>query len=585
MLKRYPIIVLLLALFCSQLPAQNKKNQKEETDKAQTTFKVPVNVIVVNVTVSDKNGNPVSDLTANDFKVFEEGKPQAIQTFAMESYEPAPAEAAKTQERPSAQTGMMPGSSRPRLISLVIDDITAKSNDRYARMIQAVTSFVKNDLGPMDQVTILSGSGRVRYPFSDDKQRLLEEIDEMFGKLNLAVAIQSDCPDLTDLQAQRISDRQAWGASMDAQDPSLQVAVAEAIRCLNLNTESDSEEDRKRIIEIAKNHVLMEASRHIQESEYLTHSLLDTLRKHLRSLRHFEATKSLVLFSDGFLAQSTSPVFFQLQEVVDLALRSGVVLNCVDIRGLDTYFPSASERNILDASIAGQKMSFYREDQLAQEDPLFQMSSETGGLFFHNNNDLYGGLQKIVHRQSAYYVLTYAMPSQKADGRYRRIKLEVSRPGLELSYRKGYYAPKEEMTFERRKKEDIMEALQAPGNLNEIPLHLAYNYYQEDDSTYGVSFLTNISIRGLHFLDEDARRKNLISMVLVAFDENDRYIDGVEKSIEFRLLETSYASLLDQGLTSRVELKLPMGRYKIKAVVRESTQGKIGSVTKAVEIP
>jgi len=585
LLKRYPIIVLLLALFCSQLPAQNKKNQKEEKEKAPTTFKVPVNVIVVNVTVSDKNGNPVGDLTANDFKVFEEGKPQAIQTFAMESYEPAPAEAAKTQERPSAQTGMTPGSSRPRLISLVIDDITAKSNDRYARMIQAVTSFVENDLGPMDQVTILSGSGRVRYPFSDDKQRLLEEIDEMFGKLNLAVAIQSDCPDLTDLQAQRISDRQAWGASMDAQDPSLQVAVAEAIRCLNLNTESDSQEDRERIIEIAKNHVLMEASRHIQESDYLTHSLLDTLRKHLRSLRHFEATKSLVLFSDGFLAQSTSPVFFQLQEVVDLALRSGVVLNCVDIRGLDTYFPSASEGNILDASIAGQKMSFYREDQLAQEDPLFQMSSETGGLFFHNNNDLYGGLQKIVHRQSAYYVLTYAMPSQKADGRYRRIRLEVSRPGLELSYRKGYYAPKEEMTFERRKKEDIMEALQAPGNLNEIPLNLAYNYYQEDDSTYGVSFLTNISIRGLHFLDEDARRKNLISMVLVAFDENDRYIDGVEKSIEFRLLETSYASLLDQGLTSRVELKLPMGRYKIKAVVRESTQGKIGSVTKAVEIP
>ena len=130
-----------------------------------------------------------------------------------------------------------------------------------------------------------------------------------------------------------------------------------------------------------------------------------------------------------------------------------------------------------------------------------------------------------------------------------------------------------------------MEALRAPGNLNEIPVSLAYNYYRDDDSRYGVSFLTNISIRGLHFLDEDARRKNLISMVLVAFDENDHYIDGVEKSIEFRLLETSYASLLNQGLTSRVELKLPFGRYKIKAVVRESTQGKMGSITKAIEIP
>jgi hypothetical protein len=77
----------------------------------------------------------------------------------------------------------------------------------------------------------------------------------------------------------------------------------------------------------------------------------------------------------------------------------------------------------------------------------------------------------------------------------------------------------------------------------------------------------------------------LISLVLAAFDENDKYINGLEKTIDFRLLDVSYAGLREHGIKSRVELKLPIGRYKIKAVVRENTEGKMGSVTKAVEIP
>jgi hypothetical protein len=375
--------------------------------------------------------------------------------------------------------------------------------------------------------------------------------------------------------------------SIIAGDPSFRLALMDAMVCVALDPEEEPGVPliATRAYQAAKSLVRAMASRQTQEAEHRARVLLDTLRQHLRSMRHFEATKSLVLFSDGFLSSGGSVTSYQVQEVVDVALRSGVVLNSVDLRGLYTYVVPASEGFKSLESTSVYKQSLYQEDAFAQEDPLAQIANETGGVFFHNNNDLYQGLRDIVRRHSTYYVLTYAMPPQKPDGRYRRIKLEVSRPGLELSYRKGYYAPKEEITFERRKKEDILEALRAPGNLNEIPVSLAYNYYLDDDSRYGVSFLTNISIRGLHFLDEDARRKNLVSMVLVAFDENDHYIDGVEKTIEFRLLETSYASLLNQGLTSRVELKLPLGRYKIKAVVRESAQGKMGSITKAVEIP
>ena len=288
----------------------------------------------------------------------------------------------------------------------------------------------------------------------------------------------------------------------------------------------------------------------------------------------------IVLFSDGFISESRTAVPFQLQELVDLALRSGIVLNSISSRGV------SSEPDLdLNGYDNTWRRQMHEEDRTAQEKPLAQMASETGGLFVHSTNDLYKGIREISRHRSWYYVLSYGMPAQEADGSYHEIKLEVTRPGLQVSHRKGYYTAKEELTFENRKKEDLLDALNGLGNMNEIPMTLAYNYSQEEDSSYAVSFVTNVNIRGLQFIEEDSRRKNLISLVLVAFDENDKYITGLEKMIDFRLLESSYNSLQKRGLTSRVELKLPMGRYKIKAVVREDIQGKMGSVTKAVEIP
>jgi hypothetical protein len=224
-------------------------------------------------------------------------------------------------------------------------------------------------------------------------------------------------------------------------------------------------------------------------------------------------------------------------------------------------------------------------DRISQEKPLEQLAYETGGQFFPRSNNMYIGLQSIARRWSSYYILTYPMPPHKPDGAYHHIKLEVTRPGMVLSYRKGYYVSKEELAFENSKKEDLMEALDAPGNMNQIPMTLSYNYSQEDDSTYAVSFIANVDIRDLKFLEEDDRHKDQISLVLVAFDDTDRYISGLEKSVDFQLLESSYEGLRERGLRSRVELKLPVGRYKIKAVVRESAQGKMGSITKSVEIP
>jgi VWFA-related protein len=554
-LRRLQISFLLLFALSLQLsPGQN--NKAKQAAPNQSTFRVPVNVVLVVATVTDKAGNPVTDLTAKDFRVYDDGKPQTIQTFAMELFGPDGLEDSQLQAPELKQPSKKQNVSRPRLTSIVIDDLTMYTPLRFAEIVKAVKEFIKNDTGPTDQIAILSGSRTVQFLFSNNKEHLLEEAESVLEKLS---------PNWNFRYG--FSDREAWGIA-NYEPQYMNVGPAE----------------------------LITAKRQNGEAEYRTYKLMYTIRQHVRALSHFEGTKSVLLFSDGFLSQPGTAAAYQLQELINLALHSGIVLNTLSTRGVnvdsDNLFksPDAAYGKELDPGqgpeVTGAgKLELIEADRTAQEAALSQLASDTGGQFFNAANNMYKGLRNAANHESYLYIMSYSMPQHAADGSYHKINLEVTRPGLRVSHRKGYYTAKEELTFESRRKEDIMAALSGPGNMKEIPMTLSYNYSQEADSNYAVSFITNVDIRGLRFLEEDQRRKNQLSLVLVAFDENDQYVSGLEKAIDFRLLETSYASLRQRGLRSRVELKLPMGRYKIKAVVREDMQGKLGSIAKSVEIP
>jgi VWFA-related protein len=561
------LIVLLLFFPCSPVSPQNKASGQKppKTEPSQPVFKIPVDVVVVSATVTDQKGEPVLGLTVDDFTVYEDGKPQPIHTFALESYKSL--QATDPAQKVTAGVGVAEESepTQPRLFSIVIDDLTT-AREHYYPVTQAVRKFVEETLLPGDQVAIVSGSGRVQHPFTTDKQLLHAALGDLYRKLETSTATRSSCPVMTDLQAQRIA---SGGADID----SLNVAVQEAIICLHME---DAPQD------MIPDIVRAAASGQVSEAQYRNRALLRSLRQHIRSLKHFEAKKNLILFSDGFLFEDLT---YELQDIVDQALRAGVVLNAVDARGLYVGTFEASDNLRIPYQLLMAKQRLLSEDVRIQGDPLNMMAHDTGGIFHQDSNDLHAGLKRISERQTHFYVLTYAAPSQKADGRYHRIKLEVSRPGLQLSYRKGYYAPKEQLTFERRRKEDILEALQAPGNVNQIPIRTGYVYYRLDESRYEVELLTQVDIRRMQFVEEDSRRRNLISLVVVALDDYDRYVDGLQKDVTFNLTPSGYSELLSRGFASKVVFRVPAGRYKIKTVVRESSESKMGSVTRGIEIP
>jgi VWFA-related protein len=564
-----------IVLASLSLPADkaSKSDAKKESEKGSFTFKVPVDVVVVNAIVTDKEGRPVKDLTVNDFKVYEDGKPQPIHTFALESYKGVQG---TEDPKPAAGTDAVAEESRPaqsRMISLVVDDVATSSPEFFHYAREAIQNVLSEGLSSEDLVSLTTASGSVNQPFTSDRELLLSLASDLYKKVSRRAEVRSSCPELTDLQAQQIRN--------EYPDPApLQVAIAETIICQHLESLPNPTDTAQGIVRSA-------AFSQFEENQFRSRGLLTSLRQHVRSLRHFEAKKSIVFFSDGFLSDYLR---YELQEVVDMALRSGVILNTVDVRGLYTSNYQAKDQVITGNNnetfaLLSQKPKFRIEDMRVQDEPLRQLSTETGGRHVGNTNDLAGGIKKALDSQSFYYILSYSTPNPKSDGRYHKIKLEVSRPGVQVSYRKGYYAPKEQLSFERRKKEDIIEALHAPGNLNEIPIQLSYNYFQVDESRYQLALLTQVNVRGLKFVEEDSRHKNLISLVVVAFDENDRYVDGLEKTIDLNLTDPSYDALLVHGFTSKVDVKVPPGRYRIKAVVREGLHTKMGSVNKMIEVP
>ena len=563
------VVCLLMALSASAAAGSAQKRggkpgaAADAESSSEFTIEVPVNVVLVNVRVTDNAGRPVKDLTAADFKLFEDGKRQRIQSIEIESSQPPVSpEAAALAGTAAAETPAprpLQGSEGEsgRLISYFIDDLTERSPEFFGWAISALQKFVAEEMGPKDRVGVFSASGGVTIPFSGNREFLRGEIQELdVGKLDLARPYRGDgvkLPNkvrLTDLQAVRIVE----GGHLGPVDSSIRA----------------------------------EAQRQYGETQAAVHRLLAGLALHLRYLRHFRASKALVLLSEGFVMGRR--MRWRLDQVVNRALKSRVLFHVVDIRGLYTVgFEASSDEppvvpRFVGGRSVGRELSAMYLDQIYQSRPLEKVTEETGGTYFRDSNDLVAGLKQIANARSCYYVLSYASPDQKASGKFHKIRVEVDRPGLELNYRRGYYAPREKLSVEDRKNEDIRIALAAPDEFDQIPLELTHESSKAKKNRCRVSFFTHIKIYGMPFHHQRKRRRNVVHLVVTVSDENEKPVEVSEQSIQLNLSESSYRTMLQRGLIARTEVEIPAGQYTVKAVVRESNQARMGSLQRAVRI-
>ena len=580
-------LTVALALVPATTPAQAQETERVRGESSSGfTLKVPVEVVVVNAIVTDRDGKPITDLTVDDFEVFENRKKQTIQSFSREirqSPQSSPTwGSAVGAEEPAPEAAP----EKPRLLSLVIDDLTYPPVGTLNRTIQAIRGFVERGLKAGNYISIVTASRGYFVPFTQDSELLLAEIDRIHKKLDFTPSMNHPgCVTMTDAQAEEI-DVVSAAPGIRAFD----VAMAEAENCgiggasadpLNdgqrARVRSPSLDPTQRAVE---SYVRALASQHLSFTKGRTRRLLDVLRGHIRSLGPVEAHKSMVLLSAGFLHRALR---YELERLVDMALKTGIIFNSIRTTGLETsslYDVSESH-----SSLRLDKALLVTEDRRQKGMPLEYLARATGGTYFKDNNDLGAGLRQVVDRQFSYYVLSYATPPKKPDGRYYRLRVKVSRPGVRVTHRKGFHAPKERLSPEEQKKKEMLEAMRALTDLREIPLQMSYHGSRLGPDTYRLEIVTRLGFKDLPFLVEEGKRINRINLAVVAFDAQEKYVGGDEKAWNFELGDSSYQALLQSGLTSKVVLEVPAGRYQVKVAARENLNAGLGSLRRTVEVP
>jgi VWFA-related protein len=147
--------------------------------------------------------------------------------------------------------------------------------------------------------------------------------------------------------------------------------------------------------------------------------------------------RSIVLASPGFLALDPDAQR-GVAELIDQAIRSDIVINALDMRGLYLAGMDPSRGTAADPAT---RLRFDTTEAGIKSDVMANLAYGTGGTFFEHNNDLDEGFRRTADAPEYVYVLGFS--PQKQDGKFHKLKVTLSSPEkLTVQSRLGYYAPK-----------------------------------------------------------------------------------------------------------------------------------------------
>ena len=400
----------------AQLLATNHAPPEASSNETVTTFKVTVKLVPVTVVVRDAKGRAVGNLTKTDFLLFDGRNPQMIGSFSLEKARvPSPAE----HSNPSASTALVNGELKAapetNYVAYVFDDIHSTSEDiENARNAAARHLDV---MRPEDHAAVFTTSGTVNLSFTADREQLKAALHALQPHSRSTAG---DCPQLSYYIADQILNQGDGDA--------IAKAIADALDCAFGGVRAPAESAKARDLAMAKAYEMLGAGR--VESE----NTLAVLRDVIRTTAAMPGRRSLVLVSPGFLAVDPDTKD-RAMALIDWAVEAGLVVNALNVRGVLTTSVSAKA---LDLANTGQ---FDRQEATANDALMSDLASGTGGLYFHNNDDLDKGFRQTADVPEYIYVLGFS--PQKLDGKFHKLHVKLSNgEKLTVQARAGYYALK-----------------------------------------------------------------------------------------------------------------------------------------------
>jgi VWFA-related protein len=571
------LALLALLTLLGTAAGQNPAPSELTTTEVQPTFKLQVerNLVLVRVVVRDGKGKATPNLQKEDFKLFDNGRLQVITHFVVESpaSKPAPQKnpAAEKQFEGGAPTEAAEVFSAPtRYTALFFDDVHSGFEDLvHAR--DAADRYLAAALQPSDRVGVFTVSGQGSLDFTDDRARIHESLFRLRPR-PIVPPHEDPCPEILEYQAyQMVHERDPYA---------IEIATDETLSCRY--------NDDNRYLNQALNDAEGEAARILNFSETESEADLRGLEELIRRLAILPGQRNVVLVSPGFMTESLK---MRVEEIIDRALRSNVIINTYDDKGLFAPIPlgDASKRAHLVPNrpdLTGRKAQLELTGLTKASQVLNDIALDTGGVFFHNSNDFDDGFRRVGALAEFYYVLGFSPRSLKYDGRYHSIKVSlVNSTPLTVQARRGYFAPRAAPDEVARAKEDIEQAVFSQDERNELPVEMHMQFFKTNGQEAKLSVLTHLDLRFISFRKKEGRNLDNLTVVTALFDRDGKYLTANEKQLELRLRNASLERLSRSGLNMKTSFDVKPGTYLVRQVVRDAEGGQLSGLSRTIEIP
>jgi VWFA-related protein len=525
-------------------PASQQPAPQPPADQPPVTFRVEVNYVEVDAFVTDGEGSPVTNLTAGDFEIFEDGKPQKVSSFSLVNIPIERAERPLFAGKPIEPDVQTNERLEGRIYLLVLDDIHTDFT-RTPRVKAAARRFIEQNFGTNDLAAVVyTGRADASQDFTNNPRLLIQAIEKFNGR-------------------------------------KLRSATIQRIESARSNPETG----------------VLEPGDDIEQMDraFRARSVMHNVRKLAEFMAGVRGRRKAMLLigegvdydiyqATGVLGSTASAVLLDTQDAIASATRGNVSIYAIDPRGLVV----GDEDLITQSSTVGDADGRAMQSELRlSQDSLRVLASSTGGFAAVNRNDLNGAFDRIVAENSSYYMFGYYSTNERRDGRFRKIEVRVKRPGLRVRNRNGYFEARGRRpnpTPSTKVSPALAEAIGSPLPVNGVPIKVFAAPYKGTAPNAAVAVVAEVDVNNFEFVEKDGTFSETLELVNSATDSKGKVFPGERQLVNLNLKPDTLARAKSRGFRLVNQVTLPPGRYQLR-IAASTRGGRTGSVLYDLEIP
>ncbi|MFB3905986.1 MAG: VWA domain-containing protein [Acidobacteriota bacterium] len=597
------------------------------------TIRVDVTFVPVPVIVLDQNGRPVADLSKDDFRVAEDGVPQDILSFSVCDLEkktggPGP-DRLRVEVKPA--TGGQPAAPNHRKFVLLLG---RGFHERYFDTITHLIEFVREGLGPSDQVAVMAYGRASNFTLDHEAvARLLERYAAASPEIEQAVELRArglgavyGIKQLTPkLQAQvdSIFDTPGIGSK-----EAVTVGKTELERQSSAVDREVLENEERAALDADHSADIFAADTTLRQTHLDDLTLASALKTHPRiSSTYFDQLKSGFItdlpFEDyialrGSTSQDVQNIFAAIEylrylegekhllfltehglvlphlegdgSIARVASDAGVRIHCLQTGGVFDSGREADNRRVVFKGpgvyrkLAGiDSPSFTRFFGLTS---LHQISRMTGGLAFVHS-DISQSLRTVRETSGMIYYLAYRPKNPTFDGKYRTIEVRVRRDGTRVIARGGYYARPLTVPYDHEKFVTYARTVAAANYadpISDIRVDAKVSKKRIGDGKLQVTADIKVGTDPEFFVSENGRQKARLSVNCFLVKDDEEILAQSWDTLDLNLKEETYRNVLRDGIPISEAYEVPGKghRARLKIIVYDAKTDKLGSIVRRV---